>query len=405
MKRRILIATMLIFLTIIQSSGLSNRDFKNEQAISPAYTYAMTPELTSTPVTIPETSLTPSLHPNTAPTSTHLATPVPSYTSTPSATPAPSAVTTPLPPAPTPNSVELNPSATLGPLVGSLPTSDVDSPEVQNFRYDMNNIISKAEKVSGISSIYGLFIMDLQANYFYGVNENLTGIDETDNVPEGYFNSASVIKLYQGYIFCDMMRNRELDAEKKYHDKVTGRKFKLMPMIKSMISYSDNNYSNACLRIVNNTLSNAVLNRLGIKNSRLYGEMAGAIGYSKKNNMNKYGTAKRCARLTPMDTAFFLYNIFINKDSDFYMKELNDALLKNVYNSRIPVGVNRISSKFRVAHKTGTNSGRGIYNDAGIVYAKTPFILVVFTQNTTEKAGNSFIRSIAEQVTFYYENK
>ena len=200
----------------------------------------------------------------------------------PSATPAPSAVTTPLPPAPTPNSVELNPSATLGPLVGSLPTSDVDSPEVQNFRYDMNNIISKAEKVSGISSIYGLFIMDLQANYFYGVNENLTGIDETDNVPEGYFNSASVIKLYQGYIFCDMMRNRELDAEKKYHDKVTGRKFKLMPMIKSMISYSDNNYSNACLRIVNNTLSNAVLNRLGIKNSRLYGEMAGAIGYSKK---------------------------------------------------------------------------------------------------------------------------
>ena len=83
MKRRILIATMLIFLTIIQSSGLSNRDFKNEQAISPAYTYAMTPELTSTPVTIPETSLTPSLHPNTAPTSTHLATPVPSYTSTP----------------------------------------------------------------------------------------------------------------------------------------------------------------------------------------------------------------------------------------------------------------------------------------------------------------------------------
>lgn len=293
----------------------------------------------------------------------------------------------------------------MGPLVDILPPNSVDSPEAQNFRYDMTDIVSKAEKVSAVSGTYGLFIMDLLTNYSYGVNESLTGIDETNNVPEGYFNSASVVKLFQGYIFCDMMRNGELDAEKKWHDKVTGRKFELMPMIKSMISYSDNNYSNACLRIVNNTLSNTVLKRLGIRNSRLYGEMAGAIGYSKKNNMSKYGTTKRCARLTPMDTALILYNIFINKDSDFYMKELNDALLKNVYNSRIPVGVNRISSKYRVAHKTGTNSGRGIYNDAGIVYARTPFILVVFTQDTTEKAGNSFIRSIAEQVTFYYENK
>ncbi len=291
----------------------------------------------------------------------------------------------------------------MGPLVDSLPTYEVDSLESRKFKDDMANIISKAEKVSGISSTYGLFIMDLQTNYSYGVNENLTRIDETENVPEGYFNSASVIKLYQGYIFCDMMRNGELDEEKKWYDIVTGRKFKLLPMIKSMISYSDNDYSNACLRIVDNKASNAVLNRLGIQNSRLYGEMAGAIGYSEKNNLNRYGTKKRCARITPSDTALILYNIFINKDSDLYMKKLHEALLGNVYNSRIPVGVKRVSSKYQVAHKTGTNTGRGIYNDAGIVYAKTPYILVVFTQNTSEKIGNSFIRSIAEQVTYYYE--
>lgn len=434
MKKRILIVTMLIFLTVIKSSGLSNKDLLEEQAIPLASSYEKIPtsspipeaipELTSAPVTAspkihtPETSSNPSLaptptlnHTNTSstpsptptPTPTHVPTSTPVYTPNTASTPTPNP--TPIPKITTPDSILLNPSPTLGPLVSILPTYDIDNLEAQNFRKDMIYIINKAEKASGISTIYGLFIIDLQTNYSYGVNENLTGIDEAENVPEGYFNSASVIKLFQGYIFCDMMRNGELDSEKKWNDKVTGRKFKLMPMIKSMISYSDNNYSNACLRIVDNKVSNTVLNRLGIKNSRLYGEMSGAIGYSEKNNMKRYGTTKRCARLTPFDTALILYNIFINKDSDFYMKELNEALLGNVYNSRIPVGVKRVSPKYRVAHKTGTNSGRGIYNDAGIVYAKTPFILVVFTQNTTEKSGNSFIRSIAEQITKYYDSK
>lgn len=290
-------------------------------------------------------------------------------------------------------------------LVHTFPSVDPESSAAISFNNDMVDIVDLAIDQSGISSIFGLYIMELKTNLFYGVNKNLTVIDETENVPEGYFNSASVIKLYQGYILCDMIRNNELDADKTYYDQTTGRTFKLLPMIKDMISKSDNDYSNASLRIVDNRKSNEVLNRLGISDSRLYGEMSGAIGYSRKNNIKKYGTSKRCARITPHDTALILYNIYINRDSDPYMKLLNEALIGNIYNSRIPVGVSNVSPRYSVAHKTGTNSNLGIYNDAGIIYSNNPFILVVLTQNTTNDISQTFIRSLAEQLTIYFDSR
>ena len=295
------------------------------------------------------------------------------------------------------------PQAIQQPLALQLPEHTPTKPEALSFQRDVEAMVDKAVKKSGIRGTFGLFIMDLKNEYTYGKNENLTQWDPKDQVPEGYFNSASVIKLFQGYLLCDMLRRGELDSEKTYHDRVTGRKFKLLPMIKSMISYSDNNYSNACLRLVDNKKSNEVLTRLGIVNSRLYGEMSGAVGYSRENNIAKYGTDKRCARLTPYDTGLILYNIYKNKDSDGYMKALNEALLKNVYNTRIPVGVHRVSSKYAVAHKTGTNSALGVYNDAGIVYTPNPYILVAFTQGTTNNTAHTFIRSLAEQLTHYFK--
>jgi beta-lactamase class A len=202
-----------------------------------------------------------------------------------------------------------------------------------------------------------------------------------------------------------MMRRGELNVDEVYYDSVTGRRFKLLRMIRDMISYSDNNYSNAALRLIGNQKSNEVLNRLGIHKSRIYGEMSGAIGYSRENNLKKYGTVKRCARITPRDTGLILYNIYINRENDIYMETLNKALIGNIYSTRIPAGVSRVNRDYEIAHKTGTNSHLGVYNDAGIIYCKRPFILVAFTQSTSSSAGQNFIRSLAEQLTRYFDSK
>ena len=370
----------------------------NHETPSPVPQETSTPNL-ETPTPIPQETSTPNLE---------TPTPLPQETSTPipvTPTPIPQDTSTPSPVTPTPLPQETSTPTSETPLVTKLTEYNKQSVEAQEFIANMEDIIDNAVKKSGISTPYGIFIMDLKSEMYYGVNENLTQIDHKDQINEGYFNSASVIKLFQGYIFCDMLRNKELDSEKTFYDKVTGRKFKLLPMIKSMISYSDNNYSNACLRIVDNKKSNEVLNRLGIINSRIYGEMSGAIGYSRENNIKVYGTDKRCARITPQDTALILYNIYKNKDTDLYMKTLNEALLGNIYNTRIPVGVKRVSPKYSVAHKTGTNSTIGVYNDAGIIYTPNPFILVTFTTGTTDSIGHYFIRYLAEKLTIYFKEK
>lgn len=286
----------------------------------------------------------------------------------------------------------------------TLPSNDTN-PDYLSFENEILTIIRKSEQKSGIKSTYGVFVMDLKTNYHTGINKDLTKIDPYDNNEDGYFNSASVIKLFQGYIICDMLRNNELSAENIYEDKITGRSFKLLDMIHTMISKSDNNLSNASLRIVNNTKSNEVLNRLGIVNSKIYGEMGGAIGYSQSRNLKEYGTIKRCARLTPADAGLILYNIYINKDTDIYMSALNKALIANVYNSRIPVGVKKVNPDYKIAHKTGTNSNIGVYNDAGIIYCERPYILVAFTQDTSSSNGHSFIRDLSENLTIYFNNK
>lgn len=289
-------------------------------------------------------------------------------------------------------------------IVMSLPEIDVLDPAYISFKKDVHAIIDKAVKYSGIRTPVGVFVMDLTTNYYTGVNDTRTRIDPSDGMREGYFNSASVIKLFQGYILYDMMRHGELDENSVYTDPVTGWSFRLPSMIHTMIALSDNNYSNACMRLIGNAKSNEVLARLGITDSVIYGEMSGAIGYSLKNNLEKYGTSKRCARITPRDTGLILYNIYINKDTDPYMAALNKALLANIYNTRIPAGVKNVNKSYEVAHKTGTNTSLGIFNDAGIVYAKRPFILVALTQGTTSQAGHSFIRKLAQDLTLYFDN-
>ena len=86
------------------------------------------------------------------------------------------------------------------------------------------------------------------------------------------------------------------------------------------------------------------------------------------------------------------------------MASMNRALLDNIYNTRIPVGVKKVDKGYEIAHKTGTNSSLGVYNDAGIVYGNRPFILVAFTQGTTSEAGHTFIRKLAQDLTRYFDS-
>ena len=82
-------------------------------------------------------------------------------------------------------------------IADSFPSPDMCIWEYTVFNNEVLAIIDQAQRSSGIKTVYGVFVMDLVNNYSCGVNENLTD-RPYDNMEEGYFNSASVIKLFQG---------------------------------------------------------------------------------------------------------------------------------------------------------------------------------------------------------------
>jgi beta-lactamase class A len=79
-------------------------------------------------------------------------------------------------------------------------------------------------------------------------------------------------------------------------------------------------------------------------------------------------------------------------------EELLQFLTKTSFEDRIPQGV---PENIRVAHKIGTLTG--VYSDAGIVYGKKPFVLVIMTKNAQEKQALEVLPKIT-QVVWDFEN-
>jgi len=79
-----------------------------------------------------------------------------------------------------------------------------------------------------------------------------------------------------------------------------------------------------------------------------------------------------------------------------------ESLLNNIYSNRLPAG---IGYKSPVAHKTGTSSGEGVYNDAGIIFLEdNPYIMVVMSKGSGSNVQPLF-RSITGEVYNYMKKR
>lgn len=273
--------------------------------------------------------------------------------------------------------------------------------EDTKFSNDMQKIIDTAVKNNKIKNKVGIYIKEFSNNLEFGVNDTLTVVDSSDGNTDGYFRAASVVKLQMAYITYQLIEDGTLKTDKLYHDNVTKKDFYVLQAVHTMISKSDNNLFNTFLRLVGKEKSNEILDKNGLINSNIYGEINPAIGYSSSNNLKRHGTTKVGGKITPKDMGYILEQVYTKKDTDEHMAHFNKALLDNIWNSRIPTG---IKFKYPVAHKTGTASDYGVYNDAGIVYCKNPYILVVFTKGETNTSGEGFIREVAREVTNYMDS-
>jgi len=103
---------------------------------------------------------------------------------------------------------------------------------------------------------------------------------------------------------------------------------------------------------------------------------------------------------TPADLGLFFRKLYAGSIlSREHRDEILGYLTKTFDESRIPAGV---PEEVRVAHKVGTDIG--IIADAGIVFAKRPFIVAIMSFDVSEKEAKEVLPEIAKAV-WEFENK
>jgi len=230
----------------------------------------------------------------------------------------------------------------------------------QEFQKKMEEITSAfKDKTKDLSGIYGLYVINLNNGASFGVNENEK------------FQAASLIKLpvMAGMYIEDDKGN--IDLDEKYtlrtsdkvkgagslYSKPAGYKITYRNLVELMGKQSDNTAFNIFRRILG---------------EEKIGEIIGNIGMMD-TSLNENIT-------TPRDIGIYFEKLWRgNIVNDLSRDELLDALTDTIYEDWLIKG---IPKEVRVAHKYGRELH--VVNDAGIVFAEKPFVIVIMSKGVVE---------------------
>ncbi len=245
----------------------------------------------------------------------------------------------------------------------------------------INDILEKAKTMPGDVAVW---YMDLETGREAAYNADMPLI------------AASVIKLF---IMAEAFRAMEAgevcrDAEfvktgemnmpscgalNYMHD---GLKVTLIDLVTLMIILSDNTATNMLIDYLGMDKINAAIERIGaqgcVLSRRLFDSEASRRG------VQNYITAAGVGRFFRM-----LHEGKVVSESA--SREMLGILKNQRLNGKIPFFLN-----CSIAHKTGEDSG--ITHDAGIVYAKRPFILVMLSNNTDVPVYERFMQDAARDL-------
>ena len=243
------------------------------------------------------------------------------------------------------------------------------------------------EQTVKLSGVYGLYVVDLETGFSFGVNE-------LDTFEPASLNKLPVMAAL--YMEAESLRpggtaspEGESYLESKYKlkdsDKATGAgslftrpggyEITYRNLIRLMGKQSDNTAFNIVKNLLGDEKIEQAILRIGMKDTSL-----------TKNET------------TPVDIGIFFEELWHgNIVSPEYRDELLGFLTDTLYESWITEGV---PDEIRVAHKYGRETH--VVNDAGIVYAQDPFVLVIMSKGVIEREADAIFPDLARIV---YEAK
>lgn len=214
------------------------------------------------------------------------------------------------------------------------------------------------EKTRDLSGIYALYVSDLSSGYSFGVNENET------------MDAASLIKLP---VMAAVYRSSEA-GEINLDDKAKGSDRSYRDLLRAMGKRSDNTAQTIVIGGLGKPMIEKTISDLGMTNTS-YEE-----NQTTARNIGEYFEK--------------LWNgkIMDSKNKEEMLGFLTDTIYEDYLKKGVPEDV-------RVAHKFGTLLH--VINDAGIVYSKNPYVVVVMTKGVVDKEAIEKFPVLSEIV---YEN-
>lgn len=235
------------------------------------------------------------------------------------------------------------------------------------------DVVENFKKKTGkLSGIYGLFVVDLEDGYYFGVNENET------------FQAASLIKLP---VIVEMYRKGEegFDLDGLYilkeDDKLGGT---------GSLQYKKAGYEITYRQL---------LKKMGEESDNTaYNIIVKTLGEDKmKEKIKEFGmesTSFDENETSPKDIGILFKDLW---EGDILSKKGKEELFKILINTgfekHLPVG---IPKDIKISHKVGFEVH--VINDAGIVWGQRPYVVVILSKGVIEAEANEIIPGISRDI-------
>ncbi|MCS7092015.1 MAG: class A beta-lactamase-related serine hydrolase [Patescibacteria group bacterium] len=237
-----------------------------------------------------------------------------------------------------------------------------------------DEIISEIKKITKrLNGVYGVYVINLKSGFSFGVNH-------TEE-----FQAASLMKLpVMAAMYLESEQGR-LSLDEKYtlaqSDKTGGSGSLVGRPVGYQITYR--NLISAMGKQSDNTAYTIGIKTIGITKIK---EMITKSGM-KNTNFDKNMT-------TPEDVGIFFENLWkgniLNKKNK---EEMLSFLTDTIYEAWIPAG---LPEDIKSSHKYGREVH--VVNDAGIVYANTPYIVVIMSKGIVDREADTAIPEISRVV-------
>jgi len=216
---------------------------------------------------------------------------------------------------------------------------------------------------------------------------------------------AVLLELYRQVHEGRVRLDEPLTVRNEFHSLVDGSPYQLEPSDDSETELyravgetrTLGQLSELMITVSSNLATNLLMEKLGVDNIRVGVHALGADGMSVRRGVEDSKAFAQGLNNTTTARALLLlleaiaHGRAVDVESS---RQMLAVLEKQTVNDRIPAG---LPPGIRVAHKTGEITG--VRHDAAIVFAHTPFVLVVLTRGAADpEAASGLIADITRQL-------